>query len=370
MLSFEDFFTTTFYFYYDRLHPYLQYREPLSGWKHTGALVQQVFLLLSILYAVLGQILQVYIGYSQTKDIVIVTESLSWIIIGLISLDICATLTHKTKDLVNILWGLKANYSKDRDLEKRIPISELHEEIVKIFKAFQRTHIAIYLGKILLPLFLAIFGYAMHRTWEFNLALNVWYPVDREDPFVTPFLYLFECWVIFACSGPMVAFCAFLGGIASVICVQYMELANDFKHLQLKRGNYCQDSVNLIKLVKRHLRLIELSEQMKEIFTDFFLQNYVLSSVGIGVFMFVTVTSNNPVIILEFISESICFITYISTLSLFGQRLIEHVRTLKNVSSWWERFIKIIYPSRAQISLRRFTREGGWRPTGSSSTCF
>lgn len=330
MILFEDFFnTSSYYLFYDRLNPYYQYLDPLtSGWQYRRAVVQQGFVLASLCYMIFGQTLQIYIGYSETKDLVLVTESLSWVIVGFISLDVCLTIRSKSTAMTNILLDLKALYSEDKKCQEQIGSNALHDELVMIFKIFQRAHSTTLAFKLAIPLGKAVIGYIDNGTWQFDLPFHVWYPVNPKNLFFTPFLYLFECWASFLSTGPMVAICIFVAGIGSLICVQFMELTYQFKHFNPRRGDFSQDCAKLTVLVKRHLFLIKLSGILREIFTNFLLRNYVFCSVGISIFMFVSVSSSDTMIILEYCADVACFTCYISILSLFGHRLIEHVRKM------------------------------------------
>lgn len=330
-LSIEDFFATTRHFlFYDRLNPYRQFLEPVH--RRSSLLLgqlQRTLVFSSLLYAICGQVTEMYLGYSRTGNIVQVTESLAWVIVAVISLDICVTFHSKSAAILDVLSSLRRLFPQGgggggEEQAKDLQLNLLLDPLVFIMTVFQRCYKTTLAFKILVPLAQALVRLLRAGEWEFQLPLHIWFPFDPQHLLVLPLVYAFEGWAAFLSTGPMVVMTALIGGITSVLCVQLKVLGHSFRSFGGNKSP-AEDLREFVGLVQRHRELISLSEDSKAVFSSFLLRNYVLCSTGLSVFMFVAVTSDNTEVVVEYVGDVVCFNFYIATMSFFGNRLIEHV---------------------------------------------
>lgn len=350
MVAFESFFVTTLpFFFYDRMNPFVLFLRPITNLRVLfWARVQRVFVCLCLAYVIFGQLMQIYLGYMQNGNMVVVTESLAWVIIGMICLDVCWTICARTGPILHIIKHLKSIYPQDKDVLERIDAKKVLDPLTRIFTYFQSIYVFTLVFKVGLPLWPLLQNYWADEKLTFEMPLRVWYPFNAYNPLWVAFVYLFEGWGTFLSTCPMIVITSLIGGITSALCVQFKLLAFEFGAFKSRgREFYAEDSQRLKTLVERHCALIELGEEIKDIFSSFLLGNYVFCSIGMSLFMFVSATSENRDVIIEFAGNVICFVLYISTLSLFGHRYIEHVSGATGTCTWdsQEVIIKLISSS-------------------------
>lgn len=325
MISFEAFFETTlFYTFYDRLNPYQQFLDPLQdGWKYSRARFQRVLALASLVYVIFGQVAQIYLSFSETGNFYQVIESLAWVIVALISLDVSVTIVTKSTPIINIIHILKRIYPTEGQIQEDIDVKSIWEPLTTLLQIYFRFHSITLFVKSLTPIAKALIDLGMKGQWEVGFPFHVWYPFDSHSTKIFPLVYAYECWGVFIITVPIIVISSIIGGISSVLCVQLKGLAHAFR--TFKSNDNTSDKSRLISLIQKHCDLISLSEEFKEIFSSFFLRNYFYCSTGLSLFMFVAVTTKNSEVAIEYVSGVICFNIYIATLSFFGQILIDHV---------------------------------------------
>lgn len=326
MVPFEEFFVTTKSFYcYDRLSPYLLYLNPLEGsCSLLLAKAQRHFAFLCLAYALSGQVLQIYLGYAKTGDMVAVTESLAWVLLGIITVEVFRTFYLRTGQTTNIIRHLKELYPSDAATQEEIKLREVLDPLKWGFRCFQTAYLITIGFKISLPILVNLNNLLVGRTVTLSLPLNVWYPFDPLNPIVMVFVYIFEAWAAILITCPLIALIALIAGITSVFCVQFRLLCLEFRKLNCPKY-HSEDMRKLKALVQRHSAMIALGEEINEIFSSFLLSNYVVCSASMSLFLFVAVTSTKQDVVIEYTGNLICNISYILTLSIFGHRYKEHV---------------------------------------------
>lgn len=341
MVSLESFFVTTqpFYVAYDRLNPFLQYLNPSEGWSLFFARFQRAFVLTSLVYVLVGQLMEISLGYAETGDMVKVTESLAWVIIGIICMCVWWTFYVKSGQITQVIRRLKQIFPAEEVILEQINAAEILLPLTKIMNTFQNFYIFTLVFKLGYPLVELLIEYWTQGRVVFHYPLSVWFPfkITSWPLYIT--IFLFDSWGIFLSTCPMVVMTAIIGGITSTLSVQFKVLAFEFNSFKPHRGLSHHDvDLQVIKaLIGRHCDLIALSEEIKVIFSSFLLGNYIFCSMGLSLFMFVTATSVKQDVIIDFLGNVICFIFYISTLSMFGHRYTEYVR--KGVSANLSQFI-------------------------------
>lgn len=329
MIAFESFFAISQpFFFYDPLNPYDQFQTPLtSGPKYFRALIQRDFVFLCLIYLIFGQLAQAYLGYSSTGNLLNVTESLAWCIVAMLSFAICLTSRLKGEGISRIIAELRRLYPEDAKAQEDAQVGRILNPLKTILRTFQKFYVITLGFKVLMPIGLIFYEGLVHQNWTTRLAtpLYVWYPFQPND-FTILFVYVYEAWGAFLSTGPLMFITSLIGGMSSVFCVLLKDLAVRFGEFRTGNEQYL---LSLRSLIQRHNELISLSEDMKEIFSSFLLVNYVCVSLGMSLFMFVTVASPNLGIVIEFVGDVICFNIYIGTLSYFGHRYIEHVSKMR-----------------------------------------
>lgn len=326
MISFEAFFgTTLLYTFYDRLNPYRQFLDPVGdGRKYLIARCKRVLVFISLVYVIFGQLTQIYLSFSKTGNFYQVIESLAWVIVALISLDVCVTIPSQSTPIINILHSLKRIYPEDGHTQEEIDVKSIWNPLAALLDLYFKSHTVTVFAKALTPFANALIALWIRGQWDLVLPFHVWYPFDSHNPKIFPLVYVYECWAILISTVPCIVITSIVGGISSVLCVQLKGLAHAFS--TFKRNGNSSDKSRLISLIQKHCDLILMSEDLMEVFSSFLLRNYFYCSTGISLFMFVAVTTENTEVVIEYVSGVICFNIYIATLSYFGQRLIENVR--------------------------------------------
>lgn len=323
-VTFESFFDTTLrLFFYDRLNPYILYRRPLApGWPTTRAQLQRHFMHFSLIYVVLGQVTQIFLGFMRTGDVITASESLAYSVIGTICIFVSWTFNKRTQEMYEIIKHLQQMYPKDNRILEKINVREILTPL-KIVMTIFRTCYYVTLGfKYVAPLIETVNGYMKNGELDLRLPLHVWYPFDAHRPVLVVIIFVFESWGAALSTTPMPIVTTMIGGITSAFCVQFKLLAHEFNNLK-PRG---RDTEKLKQLIKRHCVLINLSEEIKEMFSAFLLGNYILCSIGYALFLFVVTFSDKQAVVIEYAGCCICFVFYISTVSMFGHTYMENVR--------------------------------------------
>lgn len=324
-VTFESFFKHNLrLFFYDPINPYLLYLRPLAkGWPMTRGQIIRQFGHVSLLYVVVGQLTQIILGYINTGDVITACESLAYSIIGTICIFVCWTIQTRTKDMYEIIMELEEIYPKDKDVLEKINAREIFVPLEIIMVIF-RTCYYVTLGfKYAAPLIETLIGYLDIGHLDLRLPLHVWYPFDPHRPVLIVVVFIYELWGAFMSTTPMPIVTSLLGGITSAICVQFRLLNWELENLRPDRNG--KNTEALIKLIKRHTLLIDKSGQIEEMFSVFLLGNYILCSLGLSLFMFVTIFSDKQAVVIEYIGCCTCFIFYISIVSMFGHTYMENV---------------------------------------------
>lgn len=326
MVPFEEFFVTSKSFYfYDRLSPYLLYLNPLQGkWSHILAKAQRHFAFLCLVYALFGQLLQIYLGYAKTGNMVAVTESLAWILLGIVTVEVFRTLYLRTGQTTAVISHLRELYPSDADTQEVIKVREVLDPLRWGFRCFQAAYLITIGFKISLPILVNLRSVLGGGELKLRLPLDVWYPFDPLNPIIVVFVYIFEAWAAILITCPLIAMIALIAGITSVFCVQFRLLCLEFTQLNCRKY-HSEDMQKLKALVQRHSALIALGGEINEIFSSFLLTNYVVCSASMSLFLFVAVTSTKQDVVIEYTGNLTCNIAYILTLSIFGHRYKEHV---------------------------------------------
>lgn len=291
---------------------------------------QRIFICSSLFYILVGQVVDIYLNYKSTGDVVAVTESLAWVLIGKICVVVCWTIHTRTEPITEIINKLAEIYPQEDSLLEELNVISIIRPLQRIMGVFQTSYMITMIFKLILPVVQSVFVYFIvnETQKEFSLVfpLGVWYPFDPyRSVLLTAAVYIFEAWGAFLSTTPMLVVTALIGGITSNLCVQFKLLTADMANF--KPRQYQNDSaLHAIKLfVLRHYQLIRLTDDVKNIFSSFLLGNYCACSIGMSLCMFVATTSDNWDVVIEYVCCVFCFIFYITTLSFFGQRYMEEV---------------------------------------------
>lgn len=327
MASFEAFFATTLHYYsYDRLNPYLVYMAPVTkGLVFILAHLQRILIFLTLVYAFLAQLIELYSGYLQTGDYLQAIDTFAYMILEVIALEICWTMRTKSVSITRLISDLHRMHPGPAALE-RINAKQVLDPLTWAFKNFQRAYGVALVLRVLTPVAKILNEYLTTGNLVLRLPLRVWYPFDPYRPLRYGFVYIFEVCIVLLSTWPLIMVSAFLGGLTTLVCVQLKQLALDFRHFIPRNGTcFREDLRHLGILVQRHGVLLGFSDELNQCFGSFLLCNYVFCSIGLSMFMFGTVAARNTSTTIEYAFVVISYTFYIGALSLFGQSLIDHV---------------------------------------------
>lgn len=235
---------------------------------------------------------------------------------------------HRTK-LSLILSKLKILYEthckypdQQKDLKKNCRDS--NTQIINF--------LILYFGMVnlfhLIPIIITTMEYMETGQLSLELPYQTWFPFDVYNKYIFPWMYVNEnIWglvaiLIILCENLM------LGLLISQVCIQFDILSNKIRTMRKRIPNRSADlRAEFRDLVIQHLKLIELSDEIGDLFALSLVINYFLNSIIICSTGFQIVFNKNYAESIKFFFLLLCILLQTLSLSYHGNHITECVRT-------------------------------------------
>lgn len=317
---------------------------------------------------IVAQAMYLLILITYTDDIVLIIRSAAFIPPALMAFEATLFTWRHGSRLARLVANLEATFPMSRDEQESANVRETFKNWKRLSWIVCRCYFMAIIVICLQNSSLALLGYYVNGEWVLILPRQHWYPFDTSSESLKAFVFIWECYGTMVTSRAAIAVGVFLGSVSIHICVQFDLLNHQFRELTPQGENTREDHDRLVTLVEKHKFLIDICDELGNVFRPTLLVNYVLCSVIIGCFGFLIL--NEPVLAqkFEYIFDFAAFMSYNSMFSLYGDSLMERVSSLVGDSQTRPYSIIIlgcIY--RVEEFPERFSRATGCRRTLSTS---
>lgn len=166
-------------------------------------------------------------------------------------------------------------------------------------------------------------------SWDLKLPHQLWFPFEIVDVFTYVILYIFLEFLSLSAEGFIIATDLIFNAIIVVLALEFDILANEFEKIDKKTTNA---SIN--KLVQRHMKLLDISLKLEEIFS---VSNFILfigSSLLLCFPAFLVVSSDESFTVLKFAFFFVAALMQIFRLCCYGEKLrVSSLKVADNVVS-------------------------------------
>lgn len=326
-VNFDSFFVyTDFFMAYDPPNPYAQFRNRyVTPRMYRLAVFGRVLMWTWLLSLCCAEMAEFYFNVIGSANLLLITESLAWIMVGGVCLATNYTFWKQGDRLTALLRTLHQMYPTAAETQADIDVAHELQGLVNVMGTFEKMWFYTMGLKVSVPVLRAFVLVCVRGAWKFQLALTVYYPFDPYDNRFVAFVYVYESVGTVLSTIAMMATSSLFAGVVTQLSIQFKLLIHDIERLRPRRETRDLDLEALSALIRRHNLLIDFCVELRDVFSKFLFANYFLCSIGMSMFLFVLVTQNNAEIIAEYVGDVICFTAYIGTLSFYGDKLIELV---------------------------------------------
>lgn len=316
-------------------NPYERFKNPSKS--SLRRFIESSVYWLNLLSSSLVIVLQsIYLSdlVTKTDDIAKIISSAAWIPVSLIALEGIVFTGRHQRRVTRLINVLELSFPKTTAGQEVASVQETHYKWNRLSRIVTGFYFLALYVIYTLNFTLATISYFLTDEWNLKLPRLLWYPFDPHSSVARSILvYVWECWGTQATTRAVVTMGVFLGSISNHICVQFDGLTRRFLELRPSERTVKSDYEKLISLLREHNYLIRVCEELGDIFRASLLVNYVLSSIVIGCFGFLIL--NEPVMTqkMEYIFDFICFMCYNCLFSIYGDALMERVRTQGRLKS-------------------------------------
>ena len=183
---------------------------------------------------------------------------------------------------------------------------------------------------------ITIFPYLLFGSM--NLASEYYFPFDPYRYEIFPFVYLYTVYNVLTALINIVAIDSSLYAVITTLSIEFDTLKDDLKNILKETANNRKKKMQ--DLIDRHNKLMDISDNLQEIYTVTFLLNFVISSLILCFAVF-------QISKLESFSTYMFFFVYfimmsgsILLLCTYGQRIIDSSEAVADgiYESGWEDF--------------------------------
>ena len=235
----------------------------------------------------------------------------------------------KRKKILNLLENLRISFPTMKVDQQS---SGLDSEF-KRFQIFVKSYIFLCVYAVSMVVGQTLFSFFYFKIRK--IESEIWFPFDHV---ANDFIFLCAtCWCIWFAYISIFILCAvdsFLCGIFQILAIEFRIIGQN-----IKNAINAKELENLCKIVARHQELIEIDEEIKNIFSPIFFSLFFLGSIGISSSIFLISTTSSTASLLTALFHSIGTFCNVFVFCYFGEKLItesESIAVTIYESKWYE----------------------------------
>lgn len=334
MVPFDDYFRLPkFLMSIIPLNPLAQYHVRTGGVRRALLIAFYFFTLASLLFICGGKTVFLVDIIKKKALITDIAGCAGWLIMGTMSIDALWMLYYNRDNIISVIKQLEALFPKTLPEQTG---ARVHFQLFKwnrLIMIFLRFYTGTFLTASLTTIVYALVGYYTEGVWHYDLPMFITYPFNPYRMPLVVVLFVFESWAVMLTTIPLASMGLMLGSITRLLSLQYQILGTDLNNMVPQQDAYARDVAELGHLVRRHNRLLDLSVEIRQLFSLTLLINYLFSSVVICLFTFTVANATKMQEGYKGYIDSfglgccICaFLLYNALYSYYGNQLIEKVR--------------------------------------------
>jgi odorant receptor len=237
------------------------------------------------------------------------------------------SIVTKEKDFKVLIETLNDLFPKTKEEKRIFKVGKYLKSYKTVEKIYSNSFLLFLAVYILTPLVQFFFTGNFIQKYPFEL----WYPFDEFDPKFYIFMRLAQ---IYTCFTSTMTFGGFSLSLFSIVTVIKMQL--DMVSRRIKEVN---DKKTIVELVETHKALIEVTENLKEIYSPALLFNYFSSSSYVCCFGFILTIGVSLDMKLFFLVILSSTFMQILLVCYYGQELIDSSENIAKTvyeSDWYE----------------------------------
>lgn len=328
LVEFGDFYgTVKLLLGYIIVNPYLQFVHPLEGRRRWFGIITFWMMFISIILGISAQIWFLVHELSTAGNFLHIAGSIVWILMSILGLSTMVLMYSKSSAIVSLLHTLHELFPKTATEQQEFKVREFLDFFNSVNKYLQNSWLIGIFVIFATPPTSAMANYLTKGEFIFKLPMFNRYPFEPHNngPFVTFLVYVFESWVLWVTTGVLVGTASLLGSTTIHVCLQFKMLAQVIKAIRPTRESFGRDKMVLRVLLRKHNVLLDISTELRNMFSVSMLANYLINSMIICLFAFLAANSADPEESLELCTDFIGFSIYNAIYSFYGDQLIKHV---------------------------------------------
>lgn len=263
-------------------------------------------ILLNMAYCYFGIVMLMTLERSYLIDVAINLPSAFVLLIGVYK---ALIVKWNTKGFCEILDALKKLFPTKTEDQKKYKV----EKYLRSFKKFKLSYVlatlCLFASYSLAPIFQLLMG------GKKSLPMEIWFPFDAYSAIAYPLAYLWFNWIALSLNCIMLGTDILLYTLLILISMQFDIVKQDLKEA-IAEGS------SLNSIVNRHNQLLQLCKKLENIFSAFFLYNFLQSSFLICFIGFELSTTTDFSAFMKFVSYLEAVLIQILLLYHPGQILI------------------------------------------------